>query len=120
MPCNERLVERIRAVLIGLPGADERRMFGGVCFTVHGHMVCGVAGDELMARVGPAGYADALAMPHVREMDFTGKPLRGYVFVAPAGLRSAAALRRWVERGVDFVATLPAKNPARPRPRVRA
>jgi len=84
-------------------------MFGGLCFTIHGHMACGVTGDRLMVRVGPDGYADALAQPHAREMDFTGRSLTGMVYVDAAGLASDAALKAWVDRGVAFVRTLPPK-----------
>ena len=72
-------------------------------------MACGVVDDELMVRVGPDAYGDALSRKHAREMDFTGRALKGMVYVARPGLRSAAALRGWVERGVDFARSLPAK-----------
>jgi hypothetical protein len=109
MACDERLVERTRAALEGLPGTGERRMFGGVCFTLNGNMLCGIAGADLMVRVGPERYQDALQRPHAREMDFTGRPMKGYVFVAPQGLKSEPALRRWVELGVAYVEALPPK-----------
>ncbi len=85
-------------------------MFGGVCFTLRGHMCCGVVGDELVVRVGPAAYAAALARPHARAMDFTGRPLKGYVFVARAGHRSDRDLGAWLRRAVELVESLPAKK----------
>lgn len=77
---------------------------------VRGHMCCGVVGDELMVRVGAEAYEAALEKNHVREMDFTGKPLRGMVYVAAPGLASAKQLGKWVERGLQFVHTLPEKR----------
>ena len=84
-------------------------MFGGLSFLVRGNMCCGVVGDELMVRVGPKQYEQALAKRHVREMDFTGRPLTGYVYVGASGLRSPRAVREWVDQGVAFARTLPAK-----------
>jgi hypothetical protein len=87
----------------------EKKMFGGLAFMVRGHMSCGVVGDTLMARVGPNRYAAALARPHAREMDFTGKPLKGFVYVAPEGFADDDALAGWVEASLEFVASQPEK-----------
>ena len=106
MAYDERLADRVRDVLEGDPGVSERKMFGGIAFMVDGHMACGIAGDELMLRLGPEGAEAALRRPHVRPMDFTGRPMKGMVFVAPKGLRGAA-LRRWVEAAAAFARTLP-------------
>lgn len=89
--------------------AVERKMFGGLAFMVAGHMTVGVLGDELMIRVGKDGHDDALAQPHTREMDFTGKPMTGMVYVAEGGLRDDGDLRAWVQRGLDYTSTLPPK-----------
>ena len=107
MAYDEKLAERIRSVLRRRRGISEKKMFGGIAFMVGGHMAVGIVGDALMARVGPQEYERVLRMPHVREMDFTGKPMKGYVYVAPAGFDSAAELEAWVERCVTFVRTLP-------------
>ncbi len=109
MAYDEGLVERIRAVLAPRADVAERKMFGGLSFMVGGNMSCGVAGTNLMVRVGPYAYDDALAQPHARLMDFTGRPMKGMVFVDEAGYRDDADLTRWVQRGVDFAASLPAK-----------
>lgn len=109
MAFDEKLADRVRAVLAKRRGIAERRMFGGIAFLVRGHMACGVTGRDLMVRVGPDAYDDALARPHARPMDFTGRPMRGLVYVAPAGVRSAPALRAWVDRGVAFTRSLPEK-----------
>lgn len=109
MPYDEQLADRVRDVLAPEPGLTERKMFGGLAFMLDGHMCCGVVGSDLMLRLGIDGADGALARPHVRPMDFTGKPLAGMVYVAPAGLRGVA-LRRWVERASAFVRTLPPKS----------
>lgn len=109
MAYDERLGDRVRAALKGTRGLTEKRMFGGLCFLVSGNMCCGIVDDELMVRVGPDAYADALARPHAREMDFTGRPLTGYVYVAAPGLRHGRSLQAWVDRGVRFARTLPRK-----------
>lgn len=110
MRCDEQLVERIRATLVRQPNTDERRMFGGVCFTLNGNMVCGVVGTDLMVRVGPDRYQDALQQPHVREMDFTGRAMKGYVFVGAQGIKDELALRNWIDLGVAHVGGLPEKT----------
>lgn len=109
MAFSETLAERVRIVL-DHPARTERKMFGGLCFMVHGHMVCGVLGDELMVRVGPDAYEDALKRPHAREMDFTGRALKGMVYVGTEGLDDDHALLAWVDLGRHFVETLPPKK----------
>ncbi|MBW3669776.1 MAG: TfoX/Sxy family protein, partial [Actinobacteria bacterium] len=73
MPFDEGLAQRVRELLEDGPDASERKMFGGLAFMLGGNMCCGIVGDELMVRVGPDGYEAALARPHAREMDFTGR-----------------------------------------------
>ena len=109
MAFDEGLAERIRELLRDRRGVDERRMFGGLAFMLDGHVFVGILGDTLMARVGPDSYAKALAQKYVREMDFTGRPMKCYVFVAPEGFESDAALEGWIGRCAKFVQTLPAK-----------
>ena len=109
MPYDEKVAARIRASLGSRNDVAEKKMFGGLAFMVRGHMCCGVTGDELMVRVGPDAYETALARSHAREMDFTGKPLRGFVYVAPQGFARRRDLDRWVTMGTEFVLTLPAK-----------
>jgi TfoX/Sxy family transcriptional regulator of competence genes len=109
MAYDEKLVDRIRAALGPRPELDERKMFGGIAFLFDGKMFIGVANDKLMVRVGPEGHAQALAEAHVLPMDFTGRPMKGYVYVAPAGVRTVAAVKRWTDRSLAFVATVEAK-----------
>jgi hypothetical protein len=113
MGYDEGVAERVRRVLSGQRNVVEKRMVGGRSFMVNGSLCCGVTGTALMVRVGPAGLAGALARPHVRPMVFAGRPLSGFVCVDPGGYRTDAALAAWVQRGIDFVSTLPAKSPAR-------
>ena len=109
MAYDEKLAERVRAALGRTQSVTERKMFGGVAFMVRGNMCCGVIDDRLMVRVGPVAYDRALKLKHAGPMDFTGRSMRGLVYVAPEGVRTARQLRTWVERALDFVSTLPAK-----------
>jgi hypothetical protein len=109
MPYDASVATRLRAALERFPGLEEKRMFGGIAYLFGGNMACGVVNDELMVRVGPDGYEEALALPHTREMDFTGKPLRGFVYVEPAGFASDEGLAEWAERGASFARSLPPK-----------
>lgn len=109
MPYNEKLAERIRRALARHRGITEKKMFGGVAFLLRGHMCCGAVKDNLVVRVGPERYQEALVEPHARPMDFTGRPLRGFVFVAPGGHKTDKALAKWVTKAVDFASSLPAK-----------
>lgn len=109
MAYDEGLAERVRGLLTDVPGVTEKRMFGGLAFMVQGNMACGVVGGELMVRVGPAAYREALARPHARVMDFTGRPLQGMVYVGVRGVATDHDLAGWVERGASFAASLPAK-----------
>jgi hypothetical protein len=85
-------------------------MVGGLSFLLDGKMCCGVTGDALMVRVGAAARERALAEPHVRPMEFAGRPLAGFVVVDPAGFRTDGALGKWVQRGIDFVSSDPLKR----------
>lgn len=109
MAYSENTAARVRQALAAVDGVVERQMFGGLVFMVKGNMGCGVEQDRLMLRVGPEQYAAALTQPYAGVMDFTGRPLRGFVVVQPAGFAAAAALPEWVNRALSFVQTLPAK-----------
>lgn len=111
MAYDEGAAERVREIVHSRAGITERKMFGGLAFMSHRHMFIGVLGSTLIARIGPREYADALHKPHVREMDFTGKPMKGYVFVEPDGFESDAALKFWVNKSYEFASSLPPKAP---------
>lgn len=108
MAFDETLADRLRAATNGTRDVAEKRMFGGLALMVNGHMCCGVVGNEIIVRVGQEAHAAALARPGAREMDFTGRPMAGWVMVGPAGLKGRA-LAGWVRRGLDYVSTLPPK-----------
>jgi len=114
MAYDEGIAERIRERLAQREDVldsqiVEKKMFGGLAFMVRGHMACGVVGDELMVRVGPERYEQTLAEEHARVMDFTGKPLRGLVYVEAEGIASDEDLDAWVGRALSFVLSLPPK-----------
>jgi TfoX/Sxy family transcriptional regulator of competence genes len=110
MAYDEALANRTRDAIGPRKGVSEKKMFGGVAFLLDGKMFCGIANEDLMVRVGPEHHAASLARPHVRPMDFTGRPMNGYVYVGPKGTKTTEAVRTWVELGVAFVATVPAKS----------
>ena len=109
MAYDLELAERVAQVLKGRTRITQRQMFGGVCFLLNGHMCCGVEQRRLMVRVGPAQHRAALGKRPARPMDFTGRPLNGFVFVLPEGVRTRAALKGWVDLGVRYAASLPPK-----------
>ena len=115
MAYNEALAARVRSIIQSQADYSERKMFGGLCLMSGDHMVCGVAKDDLMVRVGPENHDAALARPGVQPLDFTGRPMRGMVYVEPSGYESDADLHGWVEQALNFVKTLPPKRAARRR-----
>jgi TfoX/Sxy family transcriptional regulator of competence genes len=125
MAYDEKLANRIRTLLGRSGEFDERKMFGGIAFMVDGHMCCGLIDKTLMLRVGAEAYNEALRRPHTRMMDFTGRPLKGFIYVDPPGLKTAAALASWLNRGLTFIQDLNAtprrrqarKVAATPKPR---
>ncbi len=122
MAYDEVLADRIRRVVGPRPDVTEKKMFGGLAFLLDGKMFCGIVKDDLMVRVGPDRYDAALAEAHVRPMDFTGRPMNGYVYVGPRGSRTEKAIKKWVDQSAAFVATLDhraAKKRGKPRARVR-
>ncbi|HEX6263417.1 MAG TPA: TfoX/Sxy family protein [Actinomycetota bacterium] len=111
MAYDEDLAARVRDVLAEVDGStDEREMFGGIAFMVGGHMCCGVTAEDLMLRLGPDRAEEALDEPHVRPMDFTGRPMKGYVYVSAKGLETEEDLARWIGLARAFVAELPPKG----------
>lgn len=109
MAYDEAVAERVRGSLGKSPEVVEKRMFGGIAFMLRGNMCCGVIGDRLMLRVGPGGYDAALSRPHAKPMDFTGRPMKGMVYVEPAGFASGGDLDAWIARAKEFALSLPAK-----------
>ena len=108
MAYDEELADRIRIALADREALTERKMFGGVAWMLAGNMACGVIGDELMVRVGE-DLERALAEPHTRVMDFTGKPMRGFVIVEAEGIAADDELASWVDAGAGYALSLPPK-----------
>jgi hypothetical protein len=106
---DEGLAQRVHELLAEHPDIEEKKMFGGLSFMVGGNLACGIIGEDLIVRVGPDNGAEALAQPHTRPFDFTGRPMKGWVVVEPSGLGEDEALAGWVGRGVSFASSLPPK-----------
>jgi hypothetical protein len=111
MAFDQGLAQRIRDHLDERPDVSERKMFGGLAFMLGGNMCCGVVGEELMLRVGADAHDEALALPHAREMDFTGRPMRGMLYVGTQGIGEDDDLAGWLDRAVAFASSLPPKDP---------
>jgi TfoX N-terminal domain len=109
MAYDPELAARVREIVEEEVEPREQKMFGGIAFMVGGHMCCGVIKEDLVLRVGPDGAEKILRDPNVRPMDFTGRPMKGFVFVSSEGTRTEARLRRHVRSALDFVQTLPPK-----------
>jgi TfoX/Sxy family transcriptional regulator of competence genes len=117
---DEGLAERIRELLSDRHDVVEKKMFGGLAFMVRDHMSVGVESDRLMVRVAPDAYQGLLKEVHASEMDFTGTPLKGFLYVSLDGTADDADLSRWVGNGVSFAESLPPKKPRKPRKPKRA
>ncbi|APW60976.1 TfoX/Sxy family protein [Paludisphaera borealis] len=106
MPFSESLAARTRDALVREKDISEKKMFGGLCFLLHGKLLVGVYGDSLLLRLGPDGAKAALKEPHVRQMDMGGRPMKGWVIVEPEGVDADRQLAGWIERAVEFVMTI--------------
>jgi hypothetical protein len=109
MASDPKLVGRLGSILAGRSGIEQRKMFGGVAYLLNGNMCVGVHNDWLIARAGELGAAPLLERAHVRPMDITGKPMKGWIMVGPDGLKRKADLLRYVDAALRFVEALPAK-----------
>jgi hypothetical protein len=109
MAFDDQLAERIRQQLGQRREVTEKKMFGGLAFLVNGNMCCGVHGRELIVRLDPEQTAQALSKPHTRVFDLTGRPMKGWILVQPKGLATPATLSRWIQAGMKYALSLPAK-----------
>ncbi len=109
MAYDAGVAERLQDYFQGRADIVEKKMFGGIAFMHRGNMCCGIVDDVLMARVGPDQYADALCRPHAREMDFTGRSMKGFVYVDPPGFAEDGQMNVWIQLCVKFTNSLPAK-----------
>lgn len=110
MAFDEGLGERVRQSLKKEPDLGVKRMFGGLAFLVQGNMFCGVVNKDLMLRLGAEQAEKALRRPHVRPMDFTGRPLKGYVYVGSRGTATKRDLEGWLKKALQFAKSLPKKK----------
>ena len=102
MAYNEKLADRIREALTGFPRVEEKKMMGGLTFMVNGKMCVGIVNNDLMCRIDPDVYETALKKKGCREMDFTGKPMKGYVFVGENGIKTQKDFDSWIGLALDF------------------
>jgi TfoX/Sxy family transcriptional regulator of competence genes len=105
---DQGLAQRVDEILSSNPLVTQKKMFGGLCFLLQGNMLCGIQ-DKLMVRVGPDQYQECLNRFYTREMDFTGKTMKGMIYVDPEGIEEDAALEDWIEKCLKFVGSLPPK-----------
>ncbi len=110
MAYDDNLAARVRAALAGKGRIEEKRMFGGLTFMLDGKMCCGVLGERLMVRVEPGRHGALLKRKGAAPMDFTGKPMKGFLYVGPEGMAGAKALHGWIGEAVGFVKTVRAKG----------
>jgi len=114
MAYDEKTAGRVRKLLSVRPDVVEKKLMGGLCFMVKGRMCCSASGKGgLLIRIGPDAQQLMLGEPHVQPMEMRGRIMTGFVRVAPEGYRTEAELKKWVKRGVDFVATMPSGPSAR-------
>ncbi|MGN8224310.1 TfoX/Sxy family protein [Gracilimonas sp. BCB1] len=109
MAFDEGLAERVRNLLQNRDNVVEKKMFGGLCFMVSGHMTIGIVNDKLMARIGPDQYEECLTKPHAIKMDFTGRPMKGMIYVLPEGLQEDQDLKTWLDTCLSFTSSLTPK-----------
>ena len=109
MAFNGPLAVRIRTALTSKKGIEEKKMFGGIGFLLHGNMLVGVWKNSLIVRLGPDQWDEALLEPHAKEFDITGKSMRGWVMVEPGGIEDEDQLEEWIQRAVKFVGKLARK-----------
>lgn len=102
MAYDEKLADRIREFLVELPDVEEKQMMGGLAFMVNNKMCVGVVKDEMMARIDPEKYETALEIKGCHPMDFTGRPMKGWVFISPEGLEKVKDMEYWVNLALDF------------------
>lgn len=110
MPYDRNLAERLRKILEKQSELlDEKKMFGGIGYLLHGNMACGVYKDDLIVRVGADQHEAVLKEAHTKVFDITGRAMKGWIMVDPGGLSSELDLERWVQKGIDYASSLPPK-----------
>lgn len=103
MAYDEKLADRVREIIVVTHKiTEEKKMFGGLCFMVSGKMCVGVEQERLMVRLDPANYDEVMEKEGARPMDFTGKIMKGYVFVDIDALNTKKKLAYWVRMALDY------------------
>jgi hypothetical protein len=110
MAYDEALAGRIRDALGGTKGVTEKLMFGGICFMLHDNMLCGVSKEDMIVRVGAEAHDASVKQPGARVFDFGPRPMVGMLFVSPTGTKKTGDLKKWIDRAMAFVSTLPPKK----------
>src|SRR5689334_16856655 len=110
MAYDEKFAARIRKALGPRKGLVAKQMFGGIAFLLNGNMCVGIHKDELIVRLDPDQTDAALAKPHTRVFDLTGRPMKGWILVAPKGIATDAQLAKWIAIAATYAGALPAKN----------
>ena len=110
MAYNEELADRIRKLLVHHKDFTEKKMFGGLSFLLYGKMCCGVLKDILVVRVNPKEFEILIKKPYARPMDFTGRPMRGFLYVSKNGYKTEKKLSEWIDRGANFILSNLPKN----------
>jgi len=109
MAFDERLADRMRSALGRRKGLTEKRMFGGIGFLLNGNMCCGIHKSAMIVRIAPEDTERVLAQAHTRRFDLTGRPMKGWVLVDPAGIKTDTQLDKWVEVSAKYASTLPSR-----------
>lgn len=102
MAYNQILANRIREQLQEIENVEEKEMMGGLSFMVNQKMCVGVIKDEMMCRIDPARSEEVLDKTGCREMDFTGKPMKGWVMIDDSGMKNQAELKFWIDLALDY------------------
>lgn len=110
MAYSEKLAERISGLLRPHTGLVIKKMFGGICYMLKDKMIAGIVENKLMIRCMKEDYDTLLKKPHAGEMTFTGKPMKGFLYVAPSGIRTDKQLQKWLDVGIEFADKSPPKK----------
>lgn len=110
MAYNVKLAERITKLLKARKGVVEKKMFGGICYMFKDKMISGIVEDKLMIRCMREDYDILLKKPHAGVMTFTGKPMKGFLYVAPDGIKTDKQLQKWLDVGIEFALMSPPKK----------
>jgi TfoX/Sxy family transcriptional regulator of competence genes len=102
MAYNEKLADRIRESICEIPKVEEKQMMGGLTFMVNGKMCVGIIKDEMMCRIDPAIHETEIEKQGCRTMDFTKRPMKGYVMVDDSGMKSKNEFDYWINLCLEF------------------